>query len=104
MRYYADTAWWLGYKCRADTQHQAALSLFDREPQAEVLWTSWQRVEVLTAFARPNVQVCFAKENLARSPVFLSKKQESGTGPMSSSTGPTRCVALQSSEPNTPLK
>src|SRR5882672_4563248 len=47
MRFYADTSWWLGYKCRGDTQHQAALSLFEREPDAEVLWTPWQRVEVI---------------------------------------------------------
>jgi hypothetical protein len=35
MRVYADTSWWLGYKCRRDTQHQATLGLFDLE--AEVL-------------------------------------------------------------------
>jgi predicted nucleic acid-binding protein len=46
MRFYADTSWWLGYKCRRDTQHQAALILFDLQPEAEVLWTPWQRVEV----------------------------------------------------------
>ena len=46
MRFYADTSWWLGYKCRGDVQHEAALSLFDRDPEAEVLWTPWQRVEV----------------------------------------------------------
>jgi hypothetical protein len=47
MRLYADTSWWLGYKCRRDEQHGAALSLFDRNPEVEVLWTPWQRVEVL---------------------------------------------------------
>jgi predicted nucleic acid-binding protein len=52
MRLYADTSWWLGYKCRRDTQHLAALSLFDREPDAEVLWTPWQRVEVLNGFCQ----------------------------------------------------
>ena len=52
MRLYADTSWWLGYKCRRDTQHQAALSLFDREPEAEVLWTPWQRVEVFNGFCQ----------------------------------------------------
>jgi predicted nucleic acid-binding protein len=46
VRFYADTSWWLGYKCRGDVQHEAALSLFDRDPEAEVLWTPWQRVEV----------------------------------------------------------
>lgn len=52
MRFYADTSWWLGYKCRRDTQHEAALSLFEREPEAEVLWTPWQRVEVFNSFCQ----------------------------------------------------
>lgn len=52
MRFYADTSWWLGYKCRGDTQHLAALSLFEREPEAEVLWTPWQRVEVFNGFCQ----------------------------------------------------
>jgi predicted nucleic acid-binding protein len=52
MRLYADTSWWLGYKCRRDTQHLSALSLFDSEPDAEVLWTPWQRVEVLNGFCQ----------------------------------------------------
>jgi predicted nucleic acid-binding protein len=52
MRLYGDTSWWLAYKCRRDTQHPAALSLFDREPDAEVLWTPWQRVEVFNGFCQ----------------------------------------------------
>jgi predicted nucleic acid-binding protein len=52
MRLYADTSWWLGYKCRRDTQHQAALSLFDLVPKAEVLWTPWQRVEVFNGYCQ----------------------------------------------------
>jgi predicted nucleic acid-binding protein len=52
MRLYADTSWWLGCKCRRDTHHQAALSLFERESQAEVLWTPWQRVEVFNGFCQ----------------------------------------------------
>ncbi len=52
MRLYADTSWWLAYKCQADAHHPAALRLFDREPEAEVLWTPWQRVEVLNAFCQ----------------------------------------------------
>ena len=52
MRFYADTSWWLGYKCRGDRHHGAALSLFDREPEAEVLWTPWQRVEVFNGFCQ----------------------------------------------------
>jgi predicted nucleic acid-binding protein len=30
----------------------AAVGLFDREPEAEVLWTPWQRVEVLNALCQ----------------------------------------------------
>ena len=52
MKLYADTSWWVGYKCRKDTQHLAALALFEREPEAEVLWTPWQRVEVLNGFCQ----------------------------------------------------
>ena len=52
MRFYADTSWWLAYKCRRDTLHAAALNLFDRDPEAEVLWTPWQRVEVLNSFCQ----------------------------------------------------
>src|SRR6266566_611065 len=50
MRCYADTSWWLAYKCRRDIHHPAALTLFDREPEAQVLWTPWQRVEVFNSF------------------------------------------------------
>jgi predicted nucleic acid-binding protein len=52
MKLYADTSWWLGYKCRRDSQHLAALSLFDRAPDAEVLWTPWQRIEVFNGFCQ----------------------------------------------------
>jgi predicted nucleic acid-binding protein len=52
MRIYADTSWWLGYKCRRDTHHATAISLFDRHPQAEVLWTPWQRVEAFNSFCQ----------------------------------------------------
>jgi predicted nucleic acid-binding protein len=52
MKLYADTSWWLGYKCRRDVQHEAALRLFDLHPDAEVLWTPWQRVEVFNGFCQ----------------------------------------------------
>ena len=52
MKVYADTSWWLGYKCRRDKHHLAALSLFDRDPDAEVLWTPWHRVEVFNGFCQ----------------------------------------------------
>jgi len=52
VRAYADTSWWVGYKCRLDIHHRAAISLFDREPDAEVLWTPWQRVEVFNGICQ----------------------------------------------------
>jgi predicted nucleic acid-binding protein len=52
VRYYADTSWWLGYKCRQDVQHAAAITLFDRDPDAEVMWTPWQRIEVFNGFCQ----------------------------------------------------
>jgi len=54
MRIYADTSWWLAYKCRRDTPHANAITLFDREPDAQVLWTPWQRVESSTLSGKPN--------------------------------------------------
>ena len=41
MTHYADTSWWLAYKCRRDIHHPAAITLFDREPDARVVWTPW---------------------------------------------------------------
>jgi predicted nucleic acid-binding protein len=46
---YADTSWWLAFKCCRDTHHLAAITLFDQHPEAEVLWTPWQRVEVFNS-------------------------------------------------------
>jgi predicted nucleic acid-binding protein len=50
MRLYADTSWWLAYKCRLDALHEQAVMLFDLHPEVEVLWTPWQRVEVFNSF------------------------------------------------------
>lgn len=50
MKLYADTSWWLAYKCRREVHHSLAVTLFDRDPQAEVLWTPWHRVEVFNSF------------------------------------------------------
>ncbi|MGO9203210.1 MAG: type II toxin-antitoxin system VapC family toxin [Limisphaerales bacterium] len=61
MRIYADTSWWLGCKCRRDIQHAAAVSLFDRQPDAEVLWTPWQRVEVFNGFCQAERSGLLAK-------------------------------------------
>jgi predicted nucleic acid-binding protein len=52
VKYYADTSWWLSYKCRRDNLHSLAIALFDRDPEAEVLWTPWQRVEVFNGFCQ----------------------------------------------------
>jgi predicted nucleic acid-binding protein len=52
MKLYADTSWWLGYKCRRDTHHLDAVGLFDQDPDAQVLWTPWQRVEVFNSFCQ----------------------------------------------------
>ena len=46
---YADTSWWLAYKCSADSHHAAAIRVFDRWPDAEIVWTPWQRVEVFNS-------------------------------------------------------
>ncbi|MBA3385334.1 MAG: type II toxin-antitoxin system VapC family toxin [Chthoniobacterales bacterium] len=50
MNLYADTSWWIAYKFRADTHHEAATALFDAPEEARVLWTPWHRVEVFNAF------------------------------------------------------
>ena len=50
MKVYADTSWWLAVKWRGDTHHTTAHNFFDRHPEAEVLWTPWQRVEVFNGF------------------------------------------------------
>ena len=45
MRLYADTSWWLAYKCRRDLHHATAITLFGQLREVEVVWTPWQRVE-----------------------------------------------------------
>lgn len=50
MTCYADTSWWLSYKCRQDVNHRAACRLFARHAEAQVIWTPWQRVEVFNSF------------------------------------------------------
>lgn len=49
MNIYADTSWWLAYKRREDAHHDAAIALFDRVPDARILWTQWHRVEVFNS-------------------------------------------------------
>jgi len=81
MKLYADTSWWLGYKCRRDTQHWAALSLFDREPDAEVLWTPWQRVEVLNGFCQAERAGLLAKGESLRVIRLLEQEVRIGYWP-----------------------
>lgn len=47
---YADSSWWLAYKCSDDRHHEEALRAFDLSPEAELIWTPWQRVEVFNSF------------------------------------------------------
>lgn len=46
---YADTSWWISYKCADESNHHRAISIFDRVEEVEIVWTPWQRVEVLNA-------------------------------------------------------
>jgi predicted nucleic acid-binding protein len=81
MKLYADTSWWLGYKCRCDTQHRAAVSLFDRDPEAEVLWTPWQRVEVLNGFCQAERARLLAKGESRRIIRLLEQEVRMGYWP-----------------------
>lgn len=47
---YADTSWWIAYKCEDDAGHETAVRLFDLWPDAVVVWTPWQRLEVFNSF------------------------------------------------------
>ena len=49
MTVYADTSWWIAYKCRDDANHPTAIKLFDLWPEAQVVWTPWHRVEVFNS-------------------------------------------------------
>ena len=49
MIYYADTFWWVNSVVRNDAFHAVAVGLFDHDPEASVLWTPWQRVEVFNS-------------------------------------------------------
>jgi predicted nucleic acid-binding protein len=50
VRVYADTSWWLAYKCRRDSHHPKAVRVFDQLEEPEIVWTPWHRVEVFNAF------------------------------------------------------
>jgi predicted nucleic acid-binding protein len=74
MKLYADTSWWLGYKCRRDTHHLAALSFFDRCADGEVLWTPWQRVEVFNGFCQSE-RAGLLKQGEARQVIRLLEQE-----------------------------
>ncbi len=48
VRAYADTSWWVASKFTADRFHLNAASVFDHFPEIEIVWTPWQRVEVIS--------------------------------------------------------
>ena len=48
--YYADTSWWVAFKLRGDIHHHVATALFTTNPEAQIIWTPWNRVEVFNAF------------------------------------------------------
>ena len=52
MNYYADTSWWLNFHLHDDTHHQAAVDLFIRDENAQVLWTPWQRLRARPCWLR----------------------------------------------------
>lgn len=47
---YADTSWWLAYKCADDANHSRAIQMLERFEDVSVIWTPWQRVEVFNSF------------------------------------------------------
>lgn len=49
MTFYADTSWWVAFKNTRDPHHLKAISLWDINENAAVLWTPWHRVEVFNA-------------------------------------------------------
>jgi predicted nucleic acid-binding protein len=81
MKLYADTSWWLGYKCRRDVQHEAALTLFERQPDAAVLWTPWQRVEVFNGFCQAERAGLLAKGESQRVIRLLEQEVRFGYWP-----------------------
>ena len=49
VTFYADTSWWVAFKNTRDPHHSKAMSLWDINESAAVLWTPWHRVEVFNA-------------------------------------------------------
>jgi predicted nucleic acid-binding protein len=46
MTVFADSSWWVPFKCRKDLRHRKAISLFELIEGCDLLWTPWHRVEV----------------------------------------------------------
>jgi hypothetical protein len=91
----------LGYKCRRDVQHSAALGLFDHHPDAEVLWTPWQRVEVLNGFCQAERAGLLARGDRVASSGCWNRRFGWGIGHMSNLTGQMQCALRENSELNT---
>jgi predicted nucleic acid-binding protein len=81
VRLYADTSWWLSYKCRGDVQHPAAITLFDRDPEAEILWTPWHRVEVFNSLCQAERAGLLAKGESRRTIRLLEQEIRIGYWP-----------------------
>jgi predicted nucleic acid-binding protein len=70
MRCYADTSWWLAYKWRRDAHHASAVPFFNSNPDAQVIWTPWQRVKVFNLF-RQTERSGFLKQGEAHQVIRL---------------------------------
>jgi len=49
MTVYGDTSWWIACKITDDANHRTAVQVFDLFPEIKIIWTPWQRVEVLNS-------------------------------------------------------
>jgi predicted nucleic acid-binding protein len=81
VKFYADTSWWFAYKCRLDLQHPVATRLFDQQPDAEILWTPWQRVEVFNGFSQAERAGLLAKGEARRTIRLLEQEVRIGYWP-----------------------
>jgi predicted nucleic acid-binding protein len=81
MKCYADTSWWMAFKCEADPLHGHATRLFDRHEEAYVVWTPWQRVEVFNTYRQMERQGLVLKGESARGIRLLEKEIRLGYWP-----------------------
>ncbi len=70
MTVFADSSWWVPFKCRRDLRHAKALGLFDQLLDFDLIWTPWHRVEVfntirqITRFEPGNLSVAEARQTI----------------------------------------